>query len=422
VNRRGRALALAAAGAALVSIGGVVGATFVKSAAQQRAEAQPPARTTLTSPVEKRVLASTVVVRGLVQSVRQVQMTPTSAQHASTLVVTAVKTRVGAAVQPGHVLLCVSGRPLIALAGNVPAYRDLRPNDDGDDVTQLQTALRLLGLYHGGDARGHFGAATKRAVRTLYDDAGFTAADTAGANGTDEREALRAAQDAVTSAEKAVAGNRTAQTERVLRRARQDLADLVARTGPMVPSSEVVFVPAFPATVAKLGAGLGDPVKDPLITLATGDLAVTAKLPPQEAEALRAGMRVHITAESLGADAEGVISAVGAVTAKAGDDASGSETPFVPVTVKPSTPLASTWHGLDVRVTVTAAQTDGAVLVVPLSAVSAAADGKTVVTVADGDGAQRRVEVRAGISGDGYVEVRPVYGRLEPGDEVVLGR
>ncbi|MFC7531527.1 peptidoglycan-binding protein [Actinoplanes sp. GCM10030250] len=419
MNRRGRALALIAAGAALVSVGGVAGAAFVKSPAQQRAEAQPPDRTALTSPVEKRVLASTVVVRGQVGSVRQVQMTPVSAQRASALVVTAVKTRAGATVRPGKMLLCVSGRPLIALQGKVPAYRDLRPGDEGEDVAQLQAALRKLEFYGGGDDKGHFGAATKRAVEKLYDRAGFAPATTAGDDGADEREALRAAQDAVTSAQEAVAARPTAQAKRALQRARQDLADLVAETGPMVPSSEVLFLPAFPATVSKLGAGLGDPVKEPLITVATGDLAVTAKVPPQDAEALREGMAVGLTAESLGADAEGVISAIGEVTAKPDDE---SAAPFVPITVKPAKALASTWHGLDVRVTVTAARSEGEVLVVPLSAVSAAADGSTVVTVADGDGAQRRVEVDAGISGDGFVEVAPVNGQLEPGDQVVLSQ
>src|SRR5687768_13113706 len=48
------------AGAGLVSIGGVIGATFVKSPEQLRAETAPPERSLLTAPVEKRILASTV--------------------------------------------------------------------------------------------------------------------------------------------------------------------------------------------------------------------------------------------------------------------------------------------------------------------------------------------------------------------------
>ena len=80
-------------------------------------------------------------------------------------------------------------------------------------------------------------------------------------------------------------------------------------------------------------------------------------------------------------------------------------------------------NGLDVRLTVTAAQTDGNVLVVPVSAVSAAADGDTTVTVQDATGRLRRVGVQAGESGDGFVAVSPVEaGTLKAGDRVVVGQ
>ena len=257
--RTRRAVLLTAAGVALTSVGGLVGAALVNSSEQRRAGAEPPGRTTLTSPVEKRVLASTVVTRGLVGSARQVAATPTSAQGASVTIVTSVRTRVGSTVSLGDVVLSVSGRPLIALVGATPPYRDLRPDDDGDDVAQLQAALRKMGVYHGGDAQGHFGAATKTSVTLLYSRVGFGVPDTGGAGGKGDRSALRSAADTVTRAQQDVdslrsmiaasgAGpapaqpslaSRLAAAIRALAQAEQGQAELIASTGPMVPLSEV---------------------------------------------------------------------------------------------------------------------------------------------------------------------------------------
>lgn len=59
---------------------------------------------------------------------------------------------------------------------------------------------------------------------------------------------------------------------------------------------------------------------------------------------------------------------------------------------------------------------------VPITAITAGADGRTVVTVVTGSGDQKRVEVRPGTSGDGYVSVEPVArAALRAGDRVVTG-
>lgn len=101
----------------------------------------------------------------------------------------------------------------------------------------------------------------------------------------------------------------------------------------------------------------------------------------------------------------------------------GQQTPGYPMTVTPDSPLAATWAGQDVRVTIVGAATSGPVLAVPLSAVSTGADGQSVVTVVGADGTQRRVTVTAGASADGDVEVRPTApDSLHEGDNVVIGR
>jgi multidrug efflux pump subunit AcrA (membrane-fusion protein) len=90
--------------------------------------------------------------------------------------------------------------------------------------------------------------------------------------------------------------------------------------------------------------------------------------------------------------------------------------------VEPDKALDGQLVGQDVRLTIEAASTDGKALVVPITAVSSGADGKTTLTVLDSGDRRRRVEVRTGTDGDGFVEVVPVDGgRLEEGDRVVTG-
>src|SRR5690348_9102964 len=221
-------------------------------------------------------------------------------------VVTAVRTAVGQAVQPGNVPLEVSGRPLIALPGATPAYRDLRPDDDGTDVGQLQAALRSLGYYRGDDPAGHFGPGTKQAVSRLYAATGYDTPTTGGHADSGDRVALQQAQDAVDTAQRAVddmnraiAGHETVTPspsaggqeppavqldylKRTLTRAKQAQADLIARTGPMMPRAEIVFVPTFPARVSQMTAVVGAAPVAPAITVAAGALQVVAKLAPDQ--------------------------------------------------------------------------------------------------------------------------------------------
>lgn len=436
-----RAFIYMCAGAGLLSIGGVIGAAFVKSPEQLRAETAPPDRSLLTAPVEKRILASTVVTRGTVDAAARVDATPATVPGASTLVVTALAVGRGDTVRAGQVLLAVSGRPVIALQGEIPGYRDLRPGSDGQDVVQLQEALRRLGHYRGGDRQGRFGPATKAAVSGLYQRVGFAVPDTGGQEGKGDRAALLAAADAVTAARRALdaakarlANPSVAQApgdlspeqqvkdaEAMLSRAVSNQDDLVATTGPMFPLSELVFVPAFPARVVGLTAKVGSAVSAPLISLAAGSLGVRLRMPPEQAGLVAVGMSAILVSETLGKQASAKVESVGPLVTPQAATEGQSATPHMPVTLTPDEELAAEWNGLDVRVTIVAAQTGAEVLVVPVSAVSAAADGRTTVTVMSGEVLDQRIEVRVGVSGDGFVEINPVGGEILPGDRVVVG-
>lgn len=441
LRRRRRVVAGAAAVAALVSIGGLGLATMVRSPADVAAEATAPRPTALTARVTRQVVRRTLVVRGSVTSSRVVRVTPTvDTQGANEAILTAIRAQPGTAVEAGAVVVEVSGRPMLALPGPVPAYRDLKPGDSGPDVAQLQRALAAVG-HASSDRSGLFGAGTKSAIAALYRGLGYDPPDTGGPGGRGDRAALEGARDSVVQAERHLADLRAgaggegsdAERRRQIAYAIEDLAtararyaDLVAHTGVMAPRSEIVYVPSFPARVVAVTGDVGDAVREPLVTLASGTPTVVARLDPADAPLVRVGASVTIDSEVTGVHATGTVRAIGELTtpdagATGGPGTTSDGPPYVPATIVPTTGLASSMIGQDVRLTVESASSKGEVLAVPQAAITSAADGSTFVTRRNPDGTEERVPVRVGVTGNGLVEVAPLSGALRPGDDVVTG-
>ncbi|MFI6000523.1 peptidoglycan-binding protein [Streptomyces sp. NPDC051366] len=487
LSRRRAWVAAVAVGAVLLSGAGVTASLVIKSPAQTAAEAGPPPLDVLIARVEKRVLRDTVILRGTVTSAQAVQFTPTAPGGEGTAapVVTKVAVRQGDQVEAGKVLLEVSGRPVFALPGRLPVYRDLKPGATGDDVKQLQKALADLGHGTGSDKAGTFGAGTKTALAAFYKSIGYDPLPAL----ADRGEALKAAEDAVTSAERSLEdaraaakggtgstgstgttgstgatggsgakgsessgssgsgkgsgqdGARTvARAQEDLNKARERLTEARAASGPMLPAGEVVFLESFPARADSVAVRPGSPVSGSAMSLSAGALVVRGQLQEHQKGLVRGGQKVEILSEVSGVTAAAEVQSVAdsAQSAPApGNGSTGGQgqgqdqgqqapAPGGPagyeLLVRPLAPLDAKLVGQDVRLTVEAAATDGNALVVPVSAVSAGADGRTIVTVVDGKGTQRRVEVRPGTTGDGYVEVRPTAdGALAEGDSVVTG-
>jgi peptidoglycan hydrolase-like protein with peptidoglycan-binding domain len=414
---------------------GVAATRVIRSPQQSLADQQPPPRGVLTAPVEFRFLRDTVVLRGTVGAGQSLEVTPAPAEGRA--VVTGVHVTAGDEFGQGAVLVEVAGRPVLALAGAVPAYRDLRPGLSGKDVTQLQTSLKALGHDPGG-ANGTFGPGTKQALKSLYANLGYEVA-TAGDDAT-----LQAAQSRVTAAQRALAQAQEAlaaleadpppspgpgqpdplaQARDQVRFAQEDLdaaahdRDEVVRTsGPMLPLSEYVFLPSFPGRVEASSARVGAEVAPPLLIISSGALVVRARLNPGQRALVADGMPVQILAELQNLTAAGVVASIGELS----QDDRGARS--YPMLVTPTeSPLDERLAGADARLTVQAAATAGEVLVVPLTAVYNGADGNTAVLKVLPGGRQQRVAVTAGVSGDGFVAVTPVDGSLAAGDLVVVG-
>lgn len=64
----------------------------------------------------------------------------------------------------------IDERPIFAVAGTVPAYRDLTVGARGRDVEQLQEGLVSAGHLQADAVDGRFGTATAHALRALYED------------------------------------------------------------------------------------------------------------------------------------------------------------------------------------------------------------------------------------------------------------
>ena len=426
--RRRRVLLWVAGGAALLAIGGLIGASFVKSPQQIAADTAAPPPTVTTAKVVSQILTSSVQMRGVVYPGTQYDVYPSAPEsdtaasgtgspaggpaagggssggvYISRLDVTAGKT-----ISNGEKLAEIDGEPLFALAGRVPAWRDITPGESGPDVAELQKALAALGYYDRGDTPGFFGAATQDAVSLCYGHLGYTPPATGG-----------------------------------------------------VPMTDVIFLPSLPAKVIAVNGAQGQQPGQPFLALAArGSLALTGELPPAYAAQVKPGLKVKIFDEVTGIHATGTVTDVGTATtitpagavvdvgggsasvgsagpAGSGSTGSGSAgtaganssggtanpaaTAFIPLTVHPSAPLPAALNGENVLVTVETGRTEGPVLTVPVAAIVTTASGTSYVIVVGAHGEQTRVPVTPGVSENGYVQATPAASRaLAAGDRVVV--
>lgn len=378
---------IAVAGLALVVVSALAGwlaGRVIQSPAEVAARRAAPEPSPILVPVEERVLSTDVVTRGTGRfgSAQKLSLTPTALKDGLRIV-----TRVpapGARLKEGEVALTVSGRPVFLLKGGRPSYRDLGPGIAGPDVRQLEAAARRLGL-NPGRVDGVFDAGTERAVARMYTRAGF--------------QPMRAT-------EAQLAAVRPLEAE-LLDNAR-------AHAGVQVPADEVIFVPSTPVRVSERLVRRGDQPGETVMTVTDVNVAIDSALPLEQARLVRPGMKVRIDEPDLGIKGSGVVSRVADAPGTNGVD--GFHVYFA-VRVLRAPP---TLVGASVRLTVPIESTKGAVLAVPVSALSLGPDGSSRVQRAI-DGKLEFVRVNPGLSATGFAEVRPVGGTLEPGDRVVIG-
>lgn len=194
-----------------------------------------------------------------------------------------------------------------------------------------------------------------------------------------------------------------------------DLSKANRGAGIQVPADEVVFVTSAPVRVAEVTVARGDQVIGPVMTVTDSAVAIDASLPLEEAPLVTAGMTVQVDEPSLGIATEGVVTRVADAPGTDGVDAFHV---YVEIAVAEA-PIAIV--GVSVRLTIPVESTGGAVLAVPVAALSLTADGSSRVQVRREDATLVYVVVEPGLSADGFVGVTPLEGTLVAGDEVVIG-
>ncbi|MDE0066434.1 MAG: hypothetical protein OXN44_06135 [Acidimicrobiaceae bacterium] len=225
--RRGTAVVLTLAIAVAAAAGGWLAGRNIKSPDQAALESEPPAASLITVDVELTELVADVIIRADVGYDEPASLSLSGAlgNRESVLVVTSAPER-GAELTEGSVAIEIAGQPVFVLAGPVPAYRDLRPQDSGPDVGQLEAALVRLGHFEG-DPDQLWDEATSLAVRAWYEQAGYRAngpSDTEQAALEAARDRLDRARDTLVDAQGALADAGEAPTELAVQQARTGVA------------------------------------------------------------------------------------------------------------------------------------------------------------------------------------------------------
>ena len=443
---RGTRLVALVAGVAVVSLlAGIVIMQFVVSPAELAARTAPPEAGPVTASVEERVVENTVVTRGEVTYAGAVDAEIDTSSLEERAVVTGHVPEVGDELNAGDVALEVAGRPAIVLPGALPAYRDLRVGLRGPDVAELKKALAGFDLWAGDPDTDLYDADTAVAVGALYERIGYEAPT----GGDEARVALRDAERAVRDADaELVSANRggdaaTARTANdALVDAQETLAEAQVAVMPSLPASEVLMLSALPRRVDDVRVARGDMLQGAAMQVSGATLAITGTVAKQDADLLQEGQAATFT----GADGTDFNATVESVRApeKAGsapqsdDDGGGSdesaEQPAAArfsVTLTPEKLSAEQVDALrdtNVRLRIPVASTDGAVLAVPIAALSAGSGGEDRIEL-HLDAESRKTEgedtvtipVTAGLAADGYVEISCDDERVVPGAKVVVG-
>ncbi|WP_308408729.1 peptidoglycan-binding protein [Streptomyces sp. AC627_RSS907] len=485
-NHRKR-LSVLVAVALLIGGGGWYAGTHVRSPAEMAASQRPPDAGPVTVPVERRPLAATVVATGSVEYAAPQKLmlsgavgsgpSDTDETEGGEQRVTRAP-QAGRTLKEGDVLMEVDGRPVFVLQGNVPMYRSMTPGTSGQDVVQLQRALRRLG-FDPGTVSGVYRQGTAGAVSRWYRSKGYRAQEP----GTADRQRLGELQQAVYSAQEALLLAQEEQTQadtretetgdaggvngspettevpdrvkelrltakrEALKTANEALSAFQASFGTKISPGEVIFLPQLPVRLDKTALSAGDAASGEIGTTTSPDIVVQAVFPAADAALLTNGMPAQVTTAAGTASrgkVRGVTSAGAAGSAEetegaaatgdgaatdgaATDDGTAGEPegtdPSAPRTVEielSDSRALTDEAGSSVRVSVQVDTSDGPVLAVPVVGVHTSAGGETHIRVERGERTVR-VRVKVGVSAGDLVEVTPVGGNLEEGDRVVVG-
>ncbi|GAA1687297.1 hypothetical protein GCM10009830_38570 [Glycomyces endophyticus] len=387
-------------------------AAQARTPAQRAEETAEPDDSVITVKVDQEQLVDTLEFEAVLDRTGDFSVpAPSAPEGIETALASKLPLDVGDEVKAGTVLLEVSGRPMIALEGDVPAYRDLTEGDTGPDVEQLQLALQQL---YGTPKTGTFDSRTVSDLKKLYDHAGYDHATTSEEVATEEDD-TETEGDTGDTGEENTGGAQTTTVERVV-----------------LPASEVVFLPDLPMQVSKVNAQQSAPVTadEPVLVLASGDWKLEAKLDEETSSELsKLGDEAELEYGDGPLEGQEVGGFELEVREEAGetDEWTGEEGEPVEVTYAVFAFDAEALEGIEdlapgeeQEVTLVRARSAEDALIVPLSALWTDSEDRTMITLLDEDGKETHVQVDVTLRHEGRGVVVPVEGELAAGDEVVI--
>jgi len=265
-------------------------------------------------------------------------------------------------------------RPLYAMYGDAPAYRNMTMGLDGDDIRQLKENLADMG----------FGDTDAFEVDGVFDE----------------------------------------HTAAAVRRWQRETGQHIDG---MVSTADVLFI-AGPSQIGlwEQGLEIGQELEvgralaslTVVETPVNGELSTTqrvaANLPLSDRDLISVGIAVNVELPD-DSDVAGTVTAINPSPML--DEQTGEN--VVEVTILLSAPASTTWIGATVTVEITETLISDA-LVVPATALLALVEGGSAVEVLDADGSTRLVGVETGLFVDGDVEV--INAELAAGMRVVVPR
>jgi hypothetical protein len=201
--------------------------------------------------------------------------------------------------------------------------------------------------------------------------------------------------------------------------ARTALSEAQQATVVTLPASEIVYLETLPRRVDAVNAKRGGTVEGAVMSVSGATLQVVGTAAAADAALLEVGSVGSIDVD--GTPVAVTVTAIeDATSSGSGDDKStaGRKT----VTMQPADLTAeqtAALQGSNVRVSLPVSSTGGAVLAVPLAALTAGPGGESRVEVLAEDGTTTLVEVETGLAAGGYAEV--TGDGLAEGDLVVVG-
>ncbi|MDQ0775784.1 hypothetical protein QF026_004250 [Streptomyces aurantiacus] len=365
----------------LVGTGGWVAGTQVRSPADAAAARDAPKAGPVTVEVQRQSLVATVVANGSIEFASPQPLSlagpvgtgssgGAAAGEGTEQRVTKAPVA-GAKIKEGDVLMAVNGRPVLALSGRVPMYRALGPGTSGDDVKQLQRALRRLG-FEPGAISGDYGQGTAAAVTQWYANKGYQAqqpspdeqqqlgelqqsvssaqetlltmtgsgsggstggtgaapktdTDSGGSSSTDSRTEAGASTPAAESGnDKEIRKLQLKSAQKALDMANAALSTYQTTYGTKVPAGEAVFFPKLPVRLDKVTVKTGDVPAGKIGTVTGSEVVVQTVVPGSDGELLKKGMAVEL-ATAGGEKARGTVSALGADAAPSTAEGDGEQ-------------------------------------------------------------------------------------------------